>query len=188
MRRWPTRIRCSVSRLRAGDAVADDRVAIDVGQRAIEEHDREARAQERQQGHARAVAGRRKQKSLDAVLDEVVDILALEPQVRLAVAEQHAVARLARRRLRAAHDRREERVDDIGDDQPDRSGLLRDEPARDAVRHVVEVEDRALDAPLRLRVDARAAVDDARHRHRGNAGPLRDVPQCDGHDAPPVDS
>ena len=170
------------------DAVADDEVAIDVRQRAIEEHDREARAQERQQGHARAVAGRRQEKSFNAMLDEVVDILALQPKVGLAVAEEHAVAGLAGGRLGSPDHGREERVDDIGHDQPDRLRLLRNEASRDTVRHVVEIEDRALDTPLRVGVDARASIDDARHRHCRNAGVFRHVAQCDCQSPSPRDT
>ena len=86
--------------------------------------------------------------------DEVLDIFTLEPQVALAVAEEDAVAGPPRRGLGAAHDRREERVDDVGHDQADRLRLLRDQAAGDPVRHIVELGDRFLDLALRLGVDA----------------------------------
>ena len=104
---------------------------------------------------ARMVADGRQQQALDAVRDEILDIFALEPEVALAVAEQDAVAGAPGCRLGAAHHRREERIDHVGNDEADRLGLLRHEPAGDAVRHVVERGDRLLDAALRLGVDAR---------------------------------
>ena len=55
--------------------------------------------------------------------NKVLDVFALEPEVALAVAEENAVPGAPCRGLGAAHDRREERVDDVGDDQPDRLGL-----------------------------------------------------------------
>ena len=59
--------------------------------------------------------------------DEVVDIFVLQAQVALAVAEEDAVARLARRDLGAPHDRSEKRVHDVGDNEADRLRFLRHE-------------------------------------------------------------
>ena len=67
-----------------------------------------------------------------------------------------------------------------------RLGLLRNEAAGDPVRHVVERCDRLLDSPLRLGIDAVAAVDDPGDGHGGNAGFATHIPQRYGHRIPPV--
>ena len=123
---------------RARDAVADHEVAVGVWQGAVEQHEREAAAQQRKDAVARRVARRRQQQALDPVRHQILDVFALEPEVAFAVAEQHAVAGAPGRGFGAAHDRREERVDHVGNDEADGLGLLRQEPAGDAVRDVVE--------------------------------------------------
>ena len=168
----------------AGDAVADDEVAV----RRRAASGRAARAESRRAAAGRCCAASaslagRQQQALDPVRDQVLDVFALEPQVALAVAEEHAVAGAPGRGLGAAHHRREERVDDVGHDQPDGLGLLRHEPAGDAVRHVVERRDRLLDPALGLGVDAGAAVDDPRDGHRRDAGAPADIMQGDGQSA-----
>ena len=179
MSRWPTAIRCSTSR-RAPETLSLTTTSQSaVRQGAVEQHERKAAAQQREDAVPRGVAGRRQQQALDPVRHQVLDVLALEPQVALAVAEEHAVAGAPGRGLGAAHHRREERVDDVGNDQPDGLGLLRQEPAGDAVRHVVERLDRLLDLALGLGVDAGAAVDDARDGHRRDPGEPADIMQGD---------
>ena len=166
----------------AGTAVADDQVALGLGQRTVEEDEREAAPEQREDAVARIVVSRREQQPLDAVGNEVLDIFALEPEVALAVAEKHAIAGAPRGRLGTAHHRREEWVDHVGDDQPDRLGLPRDQAASDAVRHIVEFRDRLLDPPLRFRVDAVPPVDHARDGHRRDPRPLSHIAQCDDHE------
>ena len=94
---------------RAIGVVADDQIAIDVGQRAIDQNQRKTASQQRRDAGPRTIARRRQQKPFDAMRDEILDILALQAQIALAVAEKNAIAGLARRDLGAAHDGREER-------------------------------------------------------------------------------
>ena len=155
---------------RAGDVVERDAVAVEVGDMAVDEDQGKASLHEPEEVAPRPVADRSDDEALYAMRYEVADIVALEPQVALAVAQKDAVAGLARRRLRATHDRGEERVRDVGNDQADRLGLRRDEAAGDPAGSVVERGDRLLDLAACLGSNARLAVDDPRDAHRGDAG------------------
>ena len=165
----------------ARDAVADHEIAVDVGQRAVEEHDREAAAQTAEaarsasdrwqaQGAGRRRGGRPGRRCIPARGADRLRCCRGAPGSRPCAPSSRRRARPARRR-----------VDDVGDDQADRARLLRDQPARDTVWNVVEVEYRALDATLRLGIDGGAAAQNARHRHRRDAGALRNIPQGNGH-------
>ena len=127
---------------RAGRAVADDEIAIRIGQRAVKQDERETTPQQRENTVARMVVCRREQKALDAVGDEVLDIFALKPQIAFAIAEEDAVPGPCGGSLRAAHHRSEERIDDVRHDKPDCLCLLRDQATGNSIRHVVECGDR----------------------------------------------
>ena len=123
------------------------------------------------------VTDRRHQQAFNPVRKQILDIFALKSEIAFAVAQKNAVAGPPRRGFGTPHHRPEERIDHIGNDQADGLGLLRDEPARDAVRHIVERGDRLLDLALCFGVDAVTAVDDPRRRHRRNAGTFGDIVQ-----------
>ena len=168
---------------RTGGAVADHEVAVGVRQNAVEQDERKAPAQQRKDAVAGRVTRGRQQQALDPVRHQILDIFALEAEVALAVAEQDAIAGAPSSCLGATHHGREERVDHVGNDEADRLSLLRQEPASDTVRHVVELGDHLLDSALRLGVDARPSVDDTGHRHCRNASTSPDFLQGNGHRA-----
>ena len=75
------------------------------------------------------------------------------PQISLAIAKENPIAGLTSRAFRPPHDRREKRVHYVGvDDANSRLRLLRNEPARDPIRDIVERLDRLFDPLPGLRV------------------------------------
>ena len=70
----------------AGNTVADDEIAIDIGERAIEKHNGKSALHERRKNQARAIAGGGDQQAFDAMFHEIFDIFAFEAQVAFAVA------------------------------------------------------------------------------------------------------
>ena len=85
---------------RPADVVADDRVGLYAGHRAVDEHERNAELRDAPQVRPRAVADRGDRHPLDTVGDHLLDHLALDLEVGARVAEDHAVARRAGQRPR----------------------------------------------------------------------------------------
>jgi hypothetical protein len=63
--------------MRPGCIVADDQVAIDVGQRAIHQDEGKPAPQQRQDASARPIARGSEEETLDAVGNQVLDVFAL---------------------------------------------------------------------------------------------------------------
>ncbi len=165
----------------ARDAVSPHEVAVEPGQRAVDEHERGLAAVEQPQVGGRTVAHRGDEHAVDLEGEHVGDVAALAREVGLRVAENDVVAGAPGDVFGAPDDEREERVRDVRDDQADRLRLAPDEPARDPVREVPERRDRRLDPPSRLVPDARLVVDHARDGHRGDTRPACDVPNRNSH-------
>ena len=167
---------------RAADAVALD----EVGREARAPSGRRGRTG-RRSGCSRRRCGRERSptgaisSALDAEREHVLDVAPLALEIGLGVREDDVVPRAPGHVLGAVDDQREERVRDVGDDQADRAGLASDQTLGESVRDVAELGDRLLDPAPRLGADARARVDDARHRHRRDPRQPRDVLNRDSH-------
>ena len=101
--------------------------------------------------------------------DEVIDVLSLQPQVALAVAEENSISGLPGSTFGSPHDRRKERICNVRNYEADCLGLMGEKAARDPIWRVVKRMDRILDALLGFGVHSLSPVDDPRHRHRRNA-------------------
>ncbi len=160
---------------RSARAVAEDDIAVDSRDGAIDEHERNAELDEPPQMRGGAIAHRRNHHPLDAVCDQLFDDVPLDAQVCARVAEDHVVIGSARNLLRGSHDRGEERIRDVRDDHCERACPLPAESAGEAARHVSELGDRVFDAFPRLGADAFAVVDHPRNSHRGDPRQAGDV-------------
>ena len=159
-------------------AIAEDDVAVDFRNRAIDEDEGNAELGESPQLRGRAVAYRRNHYSLGSVCDQLVDDVALDVQVCSGIAEDHLVVGSARDLLGCAHDRGEEGIGDVRDDHGECARSLSAEAAGEAARHVPELRDRLLDASPRLGADAFAVVDHPRDGHRRDPRQAGDVSDC----------
>src|SRR5271154_6332034 len=146
---------------RAIGVIANDQIAIGVGQRPIDQDEGKTASQQGEYVRPRPIAGGRQHKAFYAMSDEVFDVFALQAEITLAVAEENPVARLARRALRPPDDRSEKRVHYIGNDEADRLRLLRKKTAGDPIRHIVERLDRLLDPPPGFRVHPTPSINDS---------------------------
>ena len=154
---------------RAARAVAEDDVAVDTRDGAIDEDERNAELGESPQMFSGAIAHRRDHHPLDAVCDQLFDDVPLDTQVCAGVAEDHVVIGSARNLLRGPNDRGEERIRDVRDDHRERARPLPAEPAGEAARHVTELGDRLFDPFPCLGADPFAVVDHPRNSHRGDS-------------------
>ena len=124
-----------------------------------------------------AGAGRDDQQAVDLPLQEHRDQPPLLVLALVAVGEEQRDARLARRRLDALRERREERVRHVRQEERDRVRPPRPEVAGERVRHVAGLRERLLDAGAERGAHRPGPVHDARHGHRRDAGAPRDVEQ-----------
>src|SRR5204862_1158762 len=73
--------------LRAADAVADDLVAVDSGDRSVDQHERDAEPGQPGQVRLRPVADGGDRDALDPVSDQLLDHVALDREVGAGIAE-----------------------------------------------------------------------------------------------------
>src|SRR5688572_4667144 len=116
------------------------------------------------------------EKPFNAMLNEIRYVVPFQPQVALRIAEQEPIASLASGGFSTADDWPEEWIRDIRDDHADELGLLRREATGHFAGRVVELGDCGFYLLSGLGGNARLVVDDARNRHRGNAGLARYIP------------
>ena len=160
--------------LRAADAVAEDRVAVDSGDRPVDQHERDPESGQPCQVRLRPVADRCDRDPLDPVSDQLLDHVALDREVGAGVAEDDAVGGSPGDFLGRANDHREERVGDVGHDHGERPGAAAAQPTREPARYVAELEI-ASQHGAASPADAIALVDHPRDRHRRHAGEGGDV-------------
>ena len=129
--------------------------------------------------HRGAVLARRHVEDAEhLVLGEHAEVALFLLHSRLAVAHDHEHPGRARHVLDAARDVGEERVGDVGHDQPDRAALSAAQLAGRFVAYVVEAVDRLLDPPEGRVGDEIGPVERVRHgahRHAGVTGDVADA-------------
>ncbi len=114
--------------------VEGDAIAVEALDMPIDQHERILALLQAGEVILRAIADGSDDQALDTMRNEIADVVALQPEIALAVAEQDAKGRPSRRRFGAVHDRCEERIGDVGNDQPDRLRFCGDEAAGDPAR------------------------------------------------------
>ena len=105
----------------------------------------------------------------------VVDVL-------VGVVDEGHVAGAHADRLDDARHRREERVGDVGQDEPDQAGIAASQRLGGAVRQIADRRDRLLDALDHLLADRRRTVDHRRDGRDGDSGAAGDILDG-GHDS-----
>ena len=118
-----------------------------------------------------------KHQAADAVLEHQPDCLLLALVIALGRAEHRREAEPRNLALDERGHLREERVAQVASDDADGGRAALEEVARQGVRAVPELVDRALDAPACARRDDRRAPDDVRHGRHRDPGKLGDVAQ-----------
>src|SRR5215203_1184283 len=148
-----------------------DRPRVDV---PVEADDREALLDE-----AGDPIGREHQavdeRAVDLLRAQHAKVVLLALRFALRRAEEHRVPVAQGRLLDPAHERRVERVRDVGEEQGDRLRRLRDEAAGDRVRAVAELLDGGLDRRARRRRDLPGPVERSRDGGRRHTRKPRDV-------------
>ena len=148
---------------------------------AVDHHHRHALAP--QLGEQRVVDQRGgHDQPLDLARAQQLDLGVLALGVVVGVDDQAAVAGRLEDVLDAAHDRREERVGQVGDDQADGAGLRGLQPAGDRVGPVAQALGHLDHPPGGVGVDqsTRRGVEGARRGRRVDPGGVRDVPERGG--------
>ena len=175
---WPSAARCSTASRAPSrsSAVADGSSAV--VEPAVDEHDRQPGRRHLVEQAVVEPRGRGDH-AVDLPRAHRLEVVALALGVVVGVGDQRRVAGLLEPVLDPAHDRREQRVGEVGDEHADRVRPARLQPARDRVRPVAERLGRLDHAQRRLLVDQppRLRVQRARHRARVHGREPRDVAQ-----------
>src|ERR1700722_20472123 len=113
--------------------------------------------------------------------DKVIDVLSLQSQVALAIAEENSISGLPGSTFGSPHDRRKERICNVRNYEADCLGFMGEKAPRDPVGRVVKRMDRILDALLSFTIDSLPPVDDPRHCHCRYASQFSDITQSSWH-------
>jgi len=125
----------------AGDAVALDEVAVEAGDRTVDQDEGDVVARQEPKLWTGAVADGGDQHALDLEGEHVLEVAALALEIALGVAEHDVVAGTPGDLLDPAHDQGEEGVGDIRHDHSESTRLALDQAAREPVGHVAQLGD-----------------------------------------------
>ena len=113
--------------------------------------------------------------AVDTAAAQHVDVVGLDVGVAVGVDEQHHEPALAEEVLGAVGHRREERVGDVADQEPDRVGAAGAQALGQEVGLVAELSGGLVDPPTHLLADVGMIAERPRHRRQGDPGAGRDV-------------
>jgi len=163
---------------RRDDIVEPDAIERDIVPRIVDhDHRRLTRP-----GFERIIlprAARTEDQAIDALRKHQGKRLAFDRHIEIAVREQDGIADLRRLRLNVTHELGEERIGDVGNEQPDDVGAAGAQAARDAVWLVTEAVDRLFDPRLQFGADEAATGQAGGHGGDGNGSVGRHVAHGD---------